>query len=203
MGKSASSAALKDVQFEADELYALARRDFEKGELEGALRKLKPILASGNPESEAMGLAARIYAQLRLFERAKELFQRLVADRPDAYDEMFQLGMVNFESGNPEEAIARWDALLELQPTYPPALFYSAVALTQGANPTDAKRMLNVLLQATAPDNLYFDKAKNLLHALENDSLPGGVGTAGSANAGMRVPAADPTLGDSAVRNRH
>lgn len=164
----ASAKADEHAELDAEELHALALIDFEKGNLEGALRKLKAVLAAEEPLPEALALSARVYTQLRLFERASALFKRYLVNQPDAIDEIFQLGMLNFESGNVNEALAQWSNVLKVHPSYPPALFFTGLALARENKITDAKRSLDILLQSTAVDNLYFNKAKQLLETIEN-----------------------------------
>jgi tetratricopeptide (TPR) repeat protein len=155
------------IEFDAEELLALARLDLEKGDPEGALAKLKELLAETKPAAEAIALSARVYAQLRLHIRAKDLFKRYLAIHPDAVDETFQLGMVSFDGGNASEALALWGKVLKKQPTHPPALFYSGLALARDGKTADAKRSLDILLQSAAPDNLYVNQAKGLLEAID------------------------------------
>jgi tetratricopeptide (TPR) repeat protein len=185
-----STKAQAHAELDAEELYALARIDFEKGNLELALRKLKLVLTEVDPLPEALALGARVYAQLRLSDRASALFKRYLVKQPDAIDEMFQLGMLNFEGGNVKEALAQWSDVLEKNPSYPPALFFSGLALAKEDKIVDAKRSLNILLQSTAADNLYFNQARDLLQTIENN-LQGIVPAAGldvPAGASFELP---------------
>lgn len=70
--------------FEVDELVALARLDMDRGNVEAALSKLKQVLAGADPLSEAQAMAARLYAQLGLFERARPLYQAYLQSNPEA-----------------------------------------------------------------------------------------------------------------------
>src|SRR6266481_3978252 len=85
--------------FETDELLALARLALESSDFEGALRKLKRVVNAENAPAEGLALAARVYAQLKLFDRAEKLYQRFLDKHPDATLERFQLGMTRFEGG--------------------------------------------------------------------------------------------------------
>lgn len=153
--------------FEMDELVALARLDVEQGNLAEALSKLKQVLSEASPPPEALSMTARLYAQLCLFDRAKPLFQKFLETQPNAVNETFQFGMVHFDANQPTDAIRIWTQLLKFQPTHPPALFYCALAHHQQANPGEARRALDVLLKSAPPDNLYFNRGKELLHAIE------------------------------------
>jgi len=167
--KAAGTApGVKTDLFESDELVSLARLNIERGEVEEALWKLKQVIAEANPPAEALAMSARLYAQLGLFERAKPLFQRYLVMQPNAVNEIFQLGMVHFDAGQQAEALKIWDGLLRTQPTHPPALFYRALALHQLDQSPEARHSLDILLKSAAPDNLYFNRAKELLQTIEN-----------------------------------
>lgn len=156
------------IDFELDELLALAQLDLEKGNIENALRKLKRLVAAKNPPIEAYTMAARTYAQLGLFERAKALFKSYLKHNPDAIVESFQLGMTHFDAGEKEEAMTIWDAIIKKEPVHPPALFYRGLVLAQQGKTADAKQSLDTLMQSAPADNLYFNRAKELLQALNN-----------------------------------
>jgi len=57
-------------RFETDELLALARVDFDSKRQDRALYKLKACLSRSDCPAEALALAARVYATLKLFDRA-------------------------------------------------------------------------------------------------------------------------------------
>jgi tetratricopeptide (TPR) repeat protein len=157
----------KNELFEADELVALARHDIERGELDQALGKLKQAMSDTTPPAEAFAMGARLYAQLGLWERAKALFQQYLEAEPNAVNEAFQLGMVHFDSGQIDEAVNIWESLLKNHPTHPPALFYRSLAKHQVGQTAEARHTLDVLIKSAAPDNLYFNRAKELLQTIE------------------------------------
>jgi tetratricopeptide (TPR) repeat protein len=160
-----------------DELLALARRDAENGRLEEALRKLKPLITRPGGPIDALPVAARIYAQLQLAERAQACYRKYLAARPDAVLESFELGMTHFEKGEAAEADQLWQTVLKRSPTHPPTLFYSAVHAARSGREPDARRHLEVLFQAVPGDNLYAQRGRELLK--EMDGL-----RAGHLNAG-------------------
>jgi tetratricopeptide (TPR) repeat protein len=157
---------------EDDELLALARRDAESGRVEEALRKLKPLITQAEGPIEALPLAARIYAQLHLPERARACYRKYLAARPEAVLESFELGMTHFEQGEAAEADRLWRAVLQRSPTHPPTLFYSAVHAAGSGREPDARRHLEVLFQAMPGDNLYVQRGRELLK--EMDALKAG-----------------------------
>jgi tetratricopeptide (TPR) repeat protein len=155
-------------RFEKDELLALARLDLEKGRVEEALRKLKAAIAERDPAAEALPLAARIYAQLGLTERAQACYRKYLAARPDAVLESFELGMTHFDRGDAGEAEALWRDVLERVPTHPPTLFYRALLHARAGRMPEARRDLDVLFQAVPADNLYVGRGRELLQELDS-----------------------------------
>ena len=157
----------KPTEFDSEELLALAKLDLSKSETEKALLKIKQVLADGKPPAEAYSLAAKIYAQLRLFSRAQDMFKTYVKANPDALLETFQLGMTYFDAGDRKEAINTWQKILEKQPIHPPALFYTALSFAQENDTASAKKILGTLIQSAPNDNLYFNQGKELLTSIE------------------------------------
>ena len=161
--------ALASENLEADELLALAKHDIEKGQLENGLRKLKQILATQDPVPEAIAMTARLYAQIGLLPRARDLFQRYLQNDPTAINEKFQLGMVHFDGREFKEAQNVWEEILTTTPIHPPALYYMGLLNAQQNQLGDARRHLEVLLKSVATDNLYFERSKELLQAIDSN----------------------------------
>jgi len=180
---------VKADAFEADELMALARLDIESGALDAALQKLKQVIIDPAPPAEALSMAARLYAQLGLWDRAKPLFQRYLESQPNAVNEAFQLGMVHFDGGQADEAILIWENLLKAHPTHPPALFYRALAKHQLGQSAEARHALDILIKSAPPDNLYFNRAKELLQAIESQGP--GSGAQGATAETLRMAPKD------------
>lgn len=155
------------LNLDQDELLALARIDIEKEELESALIKLKQILLQESPIPDAISMIARLYAQLGLYNKAQEFFGKYVEINPDAEIEYFQLGMTYFESGQNSKAEEIWDDILANKATHPPCLYYKSLSLAKKDNPSGAKELLDVLLKSASPDNLYFQRGKELLIAID------------------------------------
>lgn len=150
--------------FEADELLALAQIDLNDNKIDHALGKLKYAHHhTAQCPDVVLALLAKIYAQLRLFDRAKPLFAEFLDQHPDAINERFQYGMVHLDSGEPEKSIEIWSAVIQQSPTHPPCLYFSAIARLELNQPNEAKRLLDILLQTAPVDNLYFGRAKELL----------------------------------------
>lgn len=156
-----------DPIFDADELLVLARHDLQKGQIEGAMAKLK--LAQQRPDcTPDVGLElARLYAQLGLRSRAILLFQSYLRQNPVDVDARFQLGMALFESGERESALPIWEEVLAGSPQYPPALYFRALAISQQGGTDQARSLLRGALDVLPADNLYFTRSRDLLTLLE------------------------------------
>jgi hypothetical protein len=157
--------------FDLDELTALARLDIEQGRVEQGLSKLKCILPNPYAPAAAISMAARLYAQMKLFDRAETLFIKYLSMAAGALEEQFQLGMVQLDKGDSARALETWGGLLKQQPTFPPALFYCAMVQHKIGKLADARRNLDVLLQTVPADNLYYGRGKELLHAMDRDAI--------------------------------
>lgn len=152
--------------YDTEELLALARLDMNRNQYDDALWKLKRVLQTSEPPLEAISMAARLYAQIGLFQRAQSLFNRYIELDADAVTETFQLGMTYLDAGNPDEALQVWDKLLQKHPTHPPALFYRGLILAQRGDVVSARAQLEQVLKTVASDNLYFTRARDLLQEL-------------------------------------
>lgn len=152
--------------FDTDELLALARMDMNRNQYDEALWKLKRVLQADAPPTEALSMAARLYAQLGLLERAQTLFNRYLEQDVDAVTETFQLGMTYLDAGKRSEATKVWEGLLQKHPTHPPALFYTGLVLAQTGDLSAARARLEQLLKTAPSDNLYFTRARDLLQEL-------------------------------------
>jgi len=172
--KSGPEGKTTDIDaFDAQELFALARIDMERGALEQALQKIKRLIVEPEAPNEAFAFAARLYAQLGIWDRSKSLFQKYLQLHPQAVTEAFQLGMVHSDAGQTDEALKVWGELLQKHPTHPPALFYRSLALARNGKTADARQNLDVLLKSVPTDNLYFGRGKELLQALDGQSGSG------------------------------
>lgn len=158
--------------FDAEEFIALARIDVERGQLDEALWKIKQALKAPAPPAEGLAMGARLYAQLGLFDRAKDLFERYLKLEPNAINETFQLGMVHFDAGQTQEAKKLWDELLAKFPTHPPAMFFRALIMARENEAAAAAQLLERLLKSVPADNLYFERAKELLQTIQTGQAP-------------------------------
>jgi tetratricopeptide (TPR) repeat protein len=153
--------------FDSEELLAFARLDIERGDLERGLGKLKRAATEADVAPTVHVMMAGVYAQMRLFDRAKGLYQRYLALVPGDVQARLSLGMTELDSGRPAEALAAWEELLRVAPGHPPALYYRAVALAEMGKRPEAIATLDGLLGSVPEDNLFFERAKELRGRLE------------------------------------
>lgn len=157
--------------FEPEELVALARLDMEKYDFSAALSKLKQAVVMENASLEAFAMLAKVYAQLGLYDRAIEQFEFYLQRDPDALIEKFQLGMAQFDAKKTTEALATWGQLLAGHPNFPPALYYRGLALLQQELPEQAKASLTQLVESAEPDNIYCERAKQILRDIDDNKV--------------------------------
>jgi tetratricopeptide (TPR) repeat protein len=141
--------------FELDELLALSMIDMKNQSYQAALEKVKFIRAHESFPAAVLALAGKLYATLGLFERARESFSEYLVREPEAYLELFQLGMVEKDLGNYGVAIELWTRVLEINRNYPEALFYLGDLCIRLDRIEEARTWLLTLLE-TAPDESEF-----------------------------------------------
>ena len=156
---------------DAEELLVLARIDMERKQMDSALVKLKNAVKLNEEMKEISSTLATLYAQVGMFERAANIYSEILEKEPESVWERFQYGMVQRDLGNVDAALSSWKKVLELDKTHPPALFFCAEAELKN-NEEEARRYLDILVQSTAADNLYVEKAKELLIELNKEKRP-------------------------------
>lgn len=155
-----------------DEHLALALHEIELKAYASALVRLKRLVAADPPQPEALQSLAKLYGTLGLPQRAQVQFERYLALRPQALHERFELGMSLLEQGQPEQALQQWRAVLEQQAGYPPALYFSAVALAGQSQQEQACRCLDELFAVSAADNVYHERGLALAERLQHTPPP-------------------------------
>lgn len=166
-----------ESNLDADERLALVKWYIDQNRLDRALGEIK-VLLDDDADGELLLTGARLYAQLRLFERAETLFTRYLEQNPDSGNARFQLGMTRFDGGDLAGALDTWQQVLEAEPNNPPALFYSALARLQKGEAGESGPMLQQIIDSTRDDNLYHGKARDLLAQMQQSAEPkAGVGS--------------------------
>lgn len=153
--------------FDQDELFALSQYDMKNKNYENALEKVKIIMSRESIPIETLALAGKLYASIGLFERARDAFSEFTKKVPNAYVELFQLGMVERDMGNISIASGIWEKVIEIEPNYPDALYYLADVCVQLDLIDNARDWLFRLME-TAPDNSeYIQLADQLLYKIK------------------------------------
>lgn len=152
-----------------DELLHITRWQLDQGNFGDALVSVKHILERDDKPLESYRLGAKIYAQLGLFDHAKKAFKTFLDSSPDALTELFQYGMVHYDGGELDKAIDIWQGVLEKEPTYPPALFYTALGLANQNKAAEALQQLDILIKSAPSDNLYFERGRELIRSIEQN----------------------------------
>lgn len=153
--------------FDNDELFALAAFEFEKDEYQNALPKLKRLIATGTPPVGTYSVLGRLYANLRLFEKAKTALEKYLELLPEVVPEHFQLSMVYLELGDEERATATWEAVLDKAPNFPPALFAKAQYLLRDNQPELAVELFNQIIETASPQDQHVEPAKKLVEEIQ------------------------------------
>lgn len=155
--------------FDDEELLALADWNFQKDEHELALEKVKVLASRGTGPIQSYALMGRLYATLGLFIKAKQAFQHYLENQPDEnlkVNETFQLGLVERDMGNFDGAMSIWNNLLSNHPNHPPALYHSAVILSENGKQQEAVELLNHILETADDNDGHIQMADQLLSKL-------------------------------------
>ena len=155
------------MEFDAEELVALARIDLRQNRQDRALLKLKAAVRQPTCPPAGFSLIGQVYADLGLFSHAQEWLGRYIEQNPKSPTELFQLGLTHLELGDRDQAKALWSSVLELMPNHPPALYFTAVAAALDNRNEDARRDLLQLFRSAASDNQYVQQGKELLSRLD------------------------------------
>lgn len=157
-----------ETLFDHDERIALTKWHIQEKQLDKALAQIKPVLTEADDHDEAALIGARLYAQLQLFARAEALFKRYLKNHQYDINTQFQLGMCYFDQAENEQALLIWEKILQTNPLHPPALFYSAMVQLKNNKTGEATSALKKIMDSVPMDNLYYNKAKELLVQMDN-----------------------------------
>jgi tetratricopeptide (TPR) repeat protein len=138
-----------------------------RGDFEAALGHLRTLLAL-NPRHElATGMLAGLYAQLKMPERARQYYGQVLRLNPDNALARFQLGLLHFESGEPQEALEVWQPAMAKPQDYL-THFHSALALLELERAADANELLERAAQYMPRDHLLYPQLERLRHPLNS-----------------------------------
>jgi uncharacterized protein (AIM24 family) len=143
LAEQVEGARQRDAGADEDFLYHLHRG----GELLAAGKNLEARdelerAAHLRPRNQkAHNLLGLAYFKLGLFERAIDVYEKLVQDNPRDATLRVNLGLVHLKAGQMGEAIAQLEAAVELVPDHAKALNYLGLAYAQAKAPAQAKRI--------------------------------------------------------------
>lgn len=152
--------------FEEDELLALSRFYMKNQQYDAALEKLKILFSKERVLIDAFSLAGKLYASLGLYERAKHAFTVYVENVSNADTELFQLGMVEKDLGNFDEAKKIWSNLVNTSPNNAEALYFLGEICFQQNDIEAARDWLFQLLEAAPDESEYIALADQLLNRI-------------------------------------
>ena len=155
--------------FDDPELLSLADLDFQGDRHEAALSKLKILLSRGSAPLQTYALLGRIYATIGLLTKAKQAFGFYLDNESESerrVNETFQLGLVEKDMGNIEDAITIWDDLLNSMPEHSPTLYQKALALIGKGEKQAAVDLLNRVLETADDNDPYIPMADQMLSKL-------------------------------------
>lgn len=96
---------------DAEELLHLGLHALQKHDPHGAIENLKRCLEVDPVNAKAIYLLGAVYAQIGLYDRAKDSLQQAVTLNPQEYTAVFQLGLLHLTSGDVELARSAWTGL--------------------------------------------------------------------------------------------
>ncbi len=119
----------------------LAAACVRRGDFEAALGHLKTLLESDPRHEIATGMLAGVYAQLKMPERAEYFYLQVLRLNPANVLARFQLGLLQLQSGRPQDALETWQPTLADSQDYL-TQFHSALALLELKRAAEARKLL-------------------------------------------------------------
>ncbi len=153
--------------FDGDELLALSDWHFQNNQYDQALDKLKALVTRQDAPLQSHALIGRIYATLGLFDKAKKAFVFYLEHQSNPnmrVNEIFQLGLVEKDSGNIEAALRAWDDLLINYPNHTPCLYHKAIVLVDLKQYQQAADILNYILENAEDNDRHIQLADQMLN---------------------------------------
>jgi Flp pilus assembly protein TadD len=112
---------------DAEELLHLGLHATNSNDPHKALEYLKECLELEPENPSALHLLGALYAQLGMYDRARQILQRTVELYPEQHTAVFQLGLLELTSGAVESARLTWAALDRLGSDHYLVLFKSGM----------------------------------------------------------------------------
>ena len=114
-------------KLDAEELLHLGLRATQNDNPEGAIEYFKQCLAQSPDHPQATYLLGAVYAQIGMYDRARDFLQSAITINPHEFTGIFQLGLLHLTSGDVDSARRVWDSLNVLADDHPLYLFKSAM----------------------------------------------------------------------------
>jgi tetratricopeptide (TPR) repeat protein len=169
---------------DAEELFHLGLHALRNDDPHQAIKSLKQCLELNPSDAKATYLLGATYAQVAMYDRAKELLQQAVLLNPQEYTAVFQLGLLHLTSGDVETSRQVWEGLDELGAEHFLHLFKSAMLALVVDDFAHCIELIDAGIRAnTSNDALNNDMLKvkeSAAAALANNgnAAPDGEGTA-------------------------
>jgi tetratricopeptide (TPR) repeat protein len=138
-----------------------------RGDFEAALSQLKALLALDPRHELATGMLAGLYAELKMPDRARHYYEQVLRLNPANALARFQLGLLQFESGQPQEALETWQPAVANTEDYL-THFHCALALLELERRDEARRLLERAGQYMPRDHLLYPQLELLRHPLDS-----------------------------------
>jgi tetratricopeptide (TPR) repeat protein len=137
----------------------------QTGDLKGAIATLEELVRKGIADPNVMVVLAGYLAEAGSPDKAIQLLEAIVADRPDYAEAYNSLGVIEMQRGHHDRARAAFRRLIELDPTS--ARAYENLAADEIAS-GDRAAAIPDLQQALALDPRLYDALYNLGLVLES-----------------------------------
>ncbi len=110
-----------------------------KGESESARVSLEKALELRPRDAKVLGLLGQVYYRLGLFERAAEIYGKMVEENPLEPTARVNLGLANLKAKRHAEAVKQLTIAIDLHPGHKKAMGYLGLALLDSGEPARAR----------------------------------------------------------------
>ena len=146
---------VKSTISQASEL--IKSRSFEQ-----AIPLLKDLISTDTNNELALGMLASIYAEIQMKDKAMGLYERILAINPANPLARFQLGLLNFNNNQFDQAIKIWTPALSDEKNFM-TQYFTGLAYLQIQQPTQARPLLEMAQQHMPTDNPLYNSLNDLL----------------------------------------
>ena len=146
---------VKSTISQASEL--IKSRSFEQ-----AIPLLKDLISTDTNNELALGMLASIYAEIQMKDKAMGLYERILAINPANPLARFQLGLLNFNNNQFDQAIKIWSPALSDEKNFM-TQYFTGLAYLQIQQPAQARPLLEMAQQHMPTDNPLYNSLNDLL----------------------------------------